>query len=128
MKRYSCIPAGDYLALVNATAVTPTQFTAQQISTEGAFDASITFYIKGVIAACAENITFVFQSYDTYHQTWDTAPWLTKALTMNGTAAVQETVVLVTGIEAIRLYSIANAAAGGTGRNADVYASIFVHF
>jgi len=128
MKRYQCIPAGDYLALVNATAITPTQFVAQTISTEGAFDASITFYVKGALAACSENITFVFQAYDALHDTWDTAPWLTKVIAMNGVAAIQETIPLVCGIEAVRLYSVANAAAGGTGRDATVNASIFVHF
>jgi len=128
MKRYQCIPAGDYLALVNAIAVTPTQFVAQAISTEGAWDASITFYVKGALAACAENITFVFQSYDAIHKTWDTAPWLTKVIAMTGVAAIQETIALVCGIEAVRLYSIQNAAAGGTGRDATVNASIFVHF
>lgn len=128
MKRYRCIPAADYLALVNATAITPTQFVAPKIGLYKAWIGAVTFFVQGAIAACVEKITFVFQTYDSLRDSWDTTPYLTKDITMNGVAAVQETDELVCGIEAIRLYSIANAAAGGTGRDALVNASIYVQF
>ena len=128
MKRYQCIPAADYLALVDATAITPTQFVAQKISAEFAWLGSITYFVQGVIAACAEKITFIFQTYDSLRGSWDTVPLITKEITMTGVAAIQETDDLTCGIEAIRLYSVANAAAALSGRNAYVNASIFLQF
>jgi hypothetical protein len=127
MKRYNCIPAGDHLAPVASTEVTPTDFAAQKISLEEALSATITYFVQGVHGSCAEKITFIMQSYDSLRDSWDTEPLITKEIMMNGLNAIQETDDLPVGPEAIRLYSVTNAAAGGSGRDAYVNASVYVN-
>ncbi len=111
MKRVNFL-ATDYTAAINATATDGTEFTSIQLDTSRATTIALTFYVDGGHASCAQNITFKLVSYDSKRATWDTIDCINDGtgiqVAMNGTTAVQKTILVSSGFEKLKLLSIAN--------------------
>ena len=126
MKRYPFI-AADFTVPINTTSVTPTNFTALEVPLKGVWMAGLTMYVKGGHASCSATVTFVFVSYDSLRDAWDTVAYYTGTVAMVGTAAAQVTVVFDASVEKIKLYSIHNPETS-TGYTAICNASLIGHF
>jgi hypothetical protein len=109
MKRYSLIPAGDLLVPVSTKRTSPADFAAAAVGLDDSiWTVALTFYVKGGNAGCALAVVFVFVTWDSLREMWDTVPYLTYEVTAVGTAAVQETINLETCPEKLKLLSIQN--------------------
>jgi len=126
MKRFNFI-ATDYVVPINGIYVSPTHFVSQFVSLKGVWSAAITIYTKGTHASCTAALTFIFASWDSIRDMWDTTAYFTTTFTMIGTTALQKTVTFDPCPEVIKLLSVANPETV-TGYTASVNASLVCHY
>jgi hypothetical protein len=125
MKRYIFLPA-DVVVPINTTWVDLTDFTSEQISLRGIWSAAITVYVKGTHGSCAAAIDFVFATWDSLRNMWDTVAYQTVSIFMNGTTAAQKSVAFDACIEKVKLLSIHNPETA-TGYTVTANASLVAH-
>jgi len=116
--------ASDENIAINSTEVDGSDFTSKEFDLSRAEFASITCYVKGDHASVSKDVVFVFVSYDSDRDQWDTEPYITIAVTGNGTSVVQKTVSINPDVEKIKLYSIQNQETSA-GYTLDANASLF---
>lgn len=107
-KPYLCI-AEDLDVGEGATVIPVTHYTPLVVPLHEVWAAILTCYVKGANAGSTGNVTFNFQTYDSLRNSWDTIPFQTVVVALNGITYVQKSIALDGIPEMIRLGSIVNA-------------------
>jgi hypothetical protein len=117
--------ASDHTLVINKVSVDGSEFTSEKILTAYSSHGTITCYVKGGNAGCAQAVVFKFATFDSFRNQWDTAEWLSVSVTPSGTSDIQKTVSIDAYMEKIKLLSVQNQETT-TGYTFTVNASIFL--
>jgi len=90
------------------TKQTGADFNSNEFGLEDALFSSITLKAKGANAGSSGKVTFNFVSYNDALALWDTTPFATMEIDLDGINVVAKTIVFSSDVWKIKLFSIAN--------------------